>query len=127
MSNFIFEHNPGKKEISDIKYYTMIGTEDYVDDDGYPRTNNENNHNVVAKAITKDNGKIRYTIKIGTNNKLMNPISIYGKEKESAFLDSVCRASNKFIDVNLKIFELYLNFLKTKNTSWLYNAEREMT
>jgi hypothetical protein len=52
-------------------------------------------------------------------------MSIYGQENNSTFLDRVCRASGKFKDVNYKTFDLYVNFLKTKNVAWLHNAERE--
>jgi hypothetical protein len=127
MNDFIFEQKPGKKDILETQLYTLIGKEDFIDNEGFPRTDNENNTNIVAKVIVKNGSPPRYSIKIGLNNKLANPTSIYGKEKESSFLDSVCRANNKFIDVNLKTFEMYLQFLKTKNVSWLHNAEREMS
>lgn len=126
MNDFIFEQKPGKKDVLETQLYTISGKEDFVDDNGFPRANNENNPNVIAKTIVVNGAPPRYSIKIGINNKLANPTSIYGKEKESSFLDSVCRANNKFIDVNLKTFEMYLQFLKTKNVSWLYNAEREV-
>ncbi len=29
-------------------------------------------------------------------------------------------------EVNAKVFDLYINFLATKNTAWLNNAEREL-
>jgi hypothetical protein len=127
MSDYIFEQVPNKQTISVQEYYTIIGQQDFVDNNGYPRIETDSSNKIVAKKIIKTDGKTRYAIKIGVNNKLINPVSIYGEEKQSSFLDSVCRASNKFIDVNPKTFELYLNFLKTKNTSWLYNAERELT
>lgn len=126
MDNYIHEQVKNKTEILNAEYYTIIGQEDFLDNNGMPRSANELSDKTVAKKIVKNNGKVKYSIKIGNNNKLVNPISIYGKEKESSFLDSVCRANHKFIDVNFKTFDMYLNFLKTKNTSWLYNAEREL-
>lgn len=126
MNDFIFEQKPGKKEIVETKYYTVSGQEEYIDDNGVPRVSSDNG-SVLAKETIRSGALPKYSIKIGLNNKLVNPISVYGKEKESSFLDSICRADNKFIDVNPKTFQLYLNFLKTKNTSWLFNAEREMS
>lgn len=126
MDNYIYEQVPNKQDIIESDYYTVIGQEDFIDTNGFPRSNNESQNKTFAKKIIKNDGKIKYCIKIGSNNKLINPISIYGQEKNTSFLDSVCRANNKFIDVNLKTFELYIQFLKTKNTSWLYNAEREL-
>ena len=43
-------------------------------------------------------------------------------DKES-FLDKVCGDSEKFKEVNFKIFNMYIHFLRTKNISWLNNAE----
>lgn len=127
MDSFIFQQKPNKQEIIETEYYTAPDQEDFVDVSGLPRTNNPNNKHIVAKKIIKVDSQPKYSIKIGINNKLLNPLSIYGKDKDSSFLDTVCRANDRFIDVNLKAFELYLNFLKTKNSSWLYNAERELT
>ena len=112
---FIFELQPNKQDILDTEYYTIAGQEDYLDSQGYPRTNTDN-EKVVAKKTVKHGSNPKYSIKIDINNKLSNPTSIYGnREKISSFLDTVCRANNRFIDVNLKTFNLYLNFLKTKN------------
>ena len=126
MNNFIFEHIPNKKEVLETEFYTILGKQDFIDEAGLPRASNENNKDIVAKKIIKNGSPPRYSIKLGIDNKFSNPMSIYGKEKQSSFLDTVCRANNKFIDVNLRTFELYLKFLQTKNMSWLYNAEREM-
>ena len=126
MNNFIFEHIPNKKEVLETEFYTILDKQDFIDEAGLPRASNENNKDIVAKKIIKNGSQPRYSIKLGIDNKFSNPMSIYGKEKQSSFLDTVCRANNKFIDVNLRTFELYLKFLQTKNMSWLYNAEREM-
>ena len=32
-----------------------------------------------------------------------------------------------FSKVNQRVFDMYLNFLRTKNIAWLNNAERELT
>lgn len=125
MENFIYQNNKTDNQINNEELFTVIGLEDFIDKDGFPRAN-ETNKNVVAKKIPKQN-TYKYMIKIGLNNKLTNPISIYGSEKQSSFLDTVCRSNNKFIEVNSKTFFMYLNFLKTKNLSWLFNAERELT
>jgi hypothetical protein len=127
MDNFIFQQQPNKLEVLQTNLYTSPDQADFLDEDDFPRTLNPHNKNITAKKIIKRDAPPKYSIRIGLNNKLFNPLSIYGKEKDSTFLDTVCRANDRFIDVNLKVFELYLSFLKTKNISWLHNAERELT
>lgn len=107
------------------EYYTMMGLEDYIDQNQNPRCSDESSNNVLAKKIYRTNSSIRYCIKIDNNGKIYNPISIYGDTKQSSFLDRVCRFQNKYKDVNYKAFEMYIRFLKTKNLAWLHNVERE--
>lgn len=124
METFIYQNSPNKNIINN-EYYTLSGLEDFVDNNNNPRVNNEANDNVFAKKTIRDNSSVRYSIKISKDGKIFNPLSIYGKEIDSTFLDRVCRASGKFRDVNYKTFDMYINFLKTKNVAWLHNAERE--
>lgn len=131
MEDFIFKHK--SDAIDEIKTicYTVAGNEDILDENDNPLIENESAslEKIFAKKTIRNGGQPRYSVRIDLNNKFFNPMSIYDDkiEKNSAFLDSVCRANNKFVDVNLKVFNMYLNFLKTKNMSWFYNAEREMT
>ena len=104
----------------------MIGSEDYIDSNKYPRCTAANSSQVLAKKIYMDKGIYRYYIKIDNNGKIYNPLSIYGDVKQTSFLDRVCRSQNKYRDVNYKAFEMYLRFLQTKNLAWLHNAEREI-
>ncbi len=123
MSEYYIENN---KNLSDRnEYYTMLGQEDYLDHSNNPRCNSELSNKLLAKKIYRDNGSYRYSIKIDNNGKIYNPLSIYGDVKQTSFLDRVCRSQNKYREVNYKAFELYLQFLKTKNLAWLHNAERE--
>jgi hypothetical protein len=64
-------------------------------------------------------------IRLDSNNKFFNPVSIYGTEKNKTFLDRICRSNQKFSEVSEKVFSLYTKFLSTKNILWLNNAERE--
>lgn len=130
MSEFIFNNSsiyttgPDNKKDQEI-YYTMSGMEDYIDENNHPRLKDPSDKNIFAKKILRHNNSIKYMIKLNAGGKLTNPASIYGFEKEKTFLDKVCRSNSKFKEVNNKVFELYLKFLQSKNTSWLYNAERE--
>ena len=130
MNDFIFQHSKNKTDKINVECFTISGHEEFLDKDGNPRIKETAQQDeIFAKKITRNGGQTRYSIKIDLNNKFVNPMSIYDDKQQNntGFLDSVCRANNKFVDVNLKVFNMYLNFLKTKNLSWFYNAEREMT
>lgn len=109
---------------NDSEFYTITGLEEFLDDNNTPRLSKESESAFAKKTIRK-NGSIKYTVKLSTNGKLYNPVSMYGQKQETTFLNRVCRSNNKFVEVNQKVFEWYIQFLKTKNTAWLNNAERE--
>lgn len=125
MSEYIFQQdNTIKKSTSDIKYYTLDGEQDFFDDQQMPRLKTES-EKVYAKQIIGSNGNIRYSIRLSLSNKLYDPTSPYGLDKTKSFLDNTVRSPDRFKSVNYKTFDLYTGFLKTKNKSYLYNAERE--
>lgn len=105
--------------------YTIHGQHDFLDTEGNPRAHTDCDK-VLAKKMLREDGTYKYIIKNDSSGRLYNPISIYGesKSRSETFLDKTCKDS-KFRTVNMKTFELYVNFLRTKNFSWLYNAERE--
>lgn len=130
MSDFIFNNSSIYKSTTDSienqeLYFTLLGMEDYIDQDNNPRIKNSNSTNIFAKKILRTNGTIKYMIKLSPNSKLANPVSIYGPEKDKVFLDKICRSNSKFKEVSNKVFDLYIKFLQSKNISWLNNAERE--
>lgn len=102
-----------------VESYTFIGSQDFLDDNNFPRIKNVDDHRVLAKKRIRNNGSTKYSIRLDTSNrKLFNP-NIY---------DINARIENTrtvFKTVNSKTFNMYINFLKTKNQSWLLNAERE--
>lgn len=109
------------------EYYAILGQHDFIDSESNPRVKKADDARVLAQKIIRDDGSIKYTIKFTRDNKMENPLSIYGAQKDTNFLDRVCRSNDRFKEVNPKVFGIYLNFLKTKNISWLHNAEREAT
>lgn len=104
-------------------YYTMIGDHDFLDDAKNPLAKNDNDK-VVAKKIV--NTKTRYFVKAGPYGKLFNPIGLYSEGRGNRFIAKSGKNLWTFKEVNNKVFGLYVSFLKTKNTAWLTNAEREM-
>lgn len=123
--NFIFEQKI-QTQTETSAFYTVVGMEDFLDEDHNPRLSNSDDVKVFAKKIVREDNSVRYSIKIDNRGKAYNPISIYGKETDNNFLDRVCRSNDRFKDVGSKAFYFYLKFLRTKNVAWLHNTEREM-
>jgi len=121
-----FIMNPKAKDPVENEYYCLVDTGDFIDTNKNSRLLEKNTEKALAKKIIREDGSIRYLVKINNAGKLYNPISIYGQEKPNTFLDKVCKSDSKFKDVNAKAFSLYISFLTTKNLSYLHNAEREL-
>jgi hypothetical protein len=120
----LFKINVDKQE-EDVKYlyYTTIGSNLSTDD----------NNNSIAKdkksalAYTKiTNNEEQHYIKVGLYGKIFNPIGMYSEGRQNKFLSKVGKQEYNFTRVNSKVFDMYLNFLRTKNVAWLNNAEREL-
>lgn len=105
------------------EFYVPIGYEDYTENS--LTKSREDNPNVCAKKILRNNGTAKYMIKIDRSSKFFNPFSIYDSENATTFLESVCRSDKKFKEVNEKAFMLYVKFLACKNIALLNNSERE--
>lgn len=123
--DFVFVQKNVPQTLKEYEYFTMLGDHDFVDNQDRPRARTEN-HAVVAKTSSIDNRPMRFFIKVGTYGKIFNPIGMYSEGKNSKFLSKIGRKEFEFKEVNQKIFDLYVNFLSTKNLAWLNNAEREM-
>ena len=121
-----FIMNPKARDSEENEYYSLVETGDFIDTNKHTRVLEKNINKALAKKIVREDGSVRYLVKINNAGKLYNPISIYGQEKPNTFLDKVCKTDSKFKDVNAKAFYLYLSFLTTKNLSYLHNAEREL-
>lgn len=117
----ITEHTQSKS--SESAFYTMIGDHDYLDEFKNPIAQTENDK-VVAKKIV--NTKPRYFVKSGPYGKLFNPIGLYSEGRGNRFIAKSGKNLWSFKEVNNKVFDMYVSFLRTKNTAWLTNAEREM-
>lgn len=126
MNNFIYQPKPDPKNNTkqSDSYYCLNGCGDSLDDNNNSLCKNENNKNICAKKIIRDDNSIKYLIKTGDDRKLYNPISIYGSLQNKNFLESISRNQNSFKEVNSMVFDLYLRFLKTKNVAYLHQAER---
>jgi len=112
-------HNPSSK------FYTLKGHEDFIDYENNPRQNQED-INTQAKALNRTDGSIHYYIKVTGNGKPYNPVDQYLNVKTATLLKTIGKDIAQFYEVNHRVFNMYLSFLRTKNASWLHNTEREM-
>jgi hypothetical protein len=109
----------------DSTFYAFIDDCDFMDKDNNPRSNTEESPKTLAKSVSRDDNSTKFMIKVDYQYKPYNPLSIYGNKASYRGMDQT-RPASKFIGVNQRAFSAYLNFLRTKNTSWLHNTEREM-
>lgn len=126
-----FLHRAKNTEITPTKqsdniYYTIFGSHDFIDDEGNPRLCSDQDQ-VFAKEIISNKSSSKYFIKTGLYGKVYNPIGMYSEGKHNKFLTKVGKKEYDYKQVNKKVFDLYINFLRTKNLAWLNNAERELT
>lgn len=111
-----------KKETIEVKHYTLLGDHDYIDNEDNPRTEETK---AMARSITT-NDRTRYFIKIGRYGKIYNPIGLHSEGTHNKFLSKIGKKEWEFKEVNPKVFDLYVHFLKSRNIAWLNNAQREM-
>lgn len=127
--SYIF--NPKKIESKDTdqtrteKLYCLLGQHDFIDEDNNPRLSS-GSFKVLAKSVKNGSANPRYFIKVGAYGRICNPIGMYTEGTENKFLSKIGRDEWTFKEVNINIFDQYVNFLRTKNIAWLNNAEREM-
>jgi hypothetical protein len=120
-----FIQNNADKNSRVVESYTLIGNQEYLDEDKKPRVKDEDN--ALAKSVSINNKYPKFYVKVGTYGKIYNPIGLYSEGREQKFLSKIGRKEFEFKEVNRKIFDLYVNFLATKNLAWLNNAERELS
>lgn len=131
--NLSFEdciYRSNKEKTSNIeetssKYYTCLGEQEWVDDEGYSRVSSDS-ENIYAQSKPNEHGAVNYFIKANKYGKLYNPSGMYTEGQHTRFNKVLGAKEFQFKKVNLRVFELYTSFLKTKNVAWLNNAEREM-
>lgn len=126
MSDYIYTQHKVTAEQSkvEVKNYTMLGYQEYIDDEDKPRVS-DNSDKIFAKTILA-NQRVRHFVKVGAYGKLFNPMGMFSEGQENKFLSKIGKNAFEFKEVNMRIFDLYLNFLTSKNIAWLNNAQREM-
>ncbi len=119
------------------EYYTLLGLEDHLDDDGYPKIDQDNNKgyakkvkNKKSKSVSDRNVSFRFYIKMDPNNNIINPVLLHSEKnhnlRTNSRLNQTCKETEQYKEVSESIFNKYLEFLKTKNSKWLNAAQREL-
>lgn len=125
MDNDIFYINKNKEpQQYSYTYYTIFGNHSSLDEENNPLTESKEQSLAYIKYAANES---QYYIKVGLHGKVFNPIGLFSEGKQNKFLAKVGKNEYNFAKVNSKVFNMYLNFLRTKNIAWLNNAEREMT
>jgi len=118
----------------ETKLYTISGKEEFIDDLSYPRVNIENSL-VFAKCTKNKKGKAfnsplqyRFYIKTDPNKNIINPIDTnpVRDKNQNSFLNKICKSEEVFTEVSEYVFNQYIEFLRTKSTKYLQNAQREL-
>lgn len=119
----------------DSKFYTTIQHQDYVDSDENYRSQTENNKvfakavkNGLSRDVTKSGPQYyKYYIRCSASKILFDPFPKYSSsDNKQSFLDKVCRPETIYREVSYSVFDKYLNYLKTENSQWLKNAQKEL-
>ena len=112
--------------------YTVMGKEDYIEkESGLPCLNvsvDEAESNPYAHAMKiVGTSTRRFFVKQGLYGKLFNPLGFFSEGKEAQKRRHAGRLEWELKEVTEKVFNFYVNFLRTKNLSYIHNAERELS
>lgn len=116
----------GEKAKSVVKF-TIFGQHSALVDvngnqieNGFPMTDDDDK----CMARVDYTNPAKYYIKVNSQGHPYNPIGMY--EEGTLNKDLKFKKQWQFREVNKKVFNFYLNFLKTKNKAWINNCSREL-
>lgn len=119
--------NPSHKKIRSVVKFTIFGQHSNIVDitgdpieNGFPETNDDEK----CMARVDYTNPPRYYVKVNPQGLLYNPMGIL--DEGTLNKDLKYKKQWQFREVNKKVFNFYLNFLKTKNPLWINNANREL-
>lgn|GEM_PF-1642139 len=135
MTHFTINEEKKKDEPFYYEVYTFFGKHDYLDENKNPLLDyeiDEKNKDEVfslkdayALKFTKGN-RSNYYVKRNRHGRLYDPVGMYSEGRADIFMNEAGRPQWKFEPVSKKVFDLYVNYLKTKNPAWINNANREV-
>ena len=118
-----------------VVVYTIIGKQDELDGDGFPILHDTLYERAGKETVVKagdfeeayakkefNGSSYTYYAKSNKRGNLYNPYGLYEEWNHTKSREG--EPIWKFVQINIRVFELYISFLKTNNKSWLLNAER---
>ena len=134
MHQDIFTIDPSREppEERTVTVYTMEGREDYVEkDSGLPclsvELDDAKDHPYAHAMKVVGSSGCRFFVKQGAYGKLFNPLGLFSEGREARVRRHTGRLEWELKEVKEKVFDFYVNFLRTKNLSYIHNAERELS
>lgn len=133
-NNFNISHQSPDTDTNN-RFYTNQEHSEFLDSSGFYRSENDNEYvfakalkDKLSKSITNKNKNYSYYIKASPNKVLYDARKLYTIEPtvDKNFINNTCKNDQTFIQVSEAIFNKYINFLKTGNTQWLNQAQREI-
>lgn len=102
------------------EFYTCVGLHEFLDEDGFPVSSQENK--VCAKNSTNDKGITQYFIRLNTQN------APYALENHTEYKGATARLITdvRYKKVNKDTFDVYKMYLKTNNKVFYKDVERRM-
>ena len=112
------------QSVADV--FTIKGKQSFVDDEGYPRLDedDQDSYKAFAKKVTIGQ-RSKYYVKRGRHGRLFNPIGLYSEGTAKKQLRHAGKPEWEYKETTQEVFNKYIRFLKTRNVAWLNNAERE--
>ncbi len=127
-----FKINKDKEDDGDyreVAVYTFMGKHDVLDATGFPILACEedifSHPDAYAVKIIKGE-RTNYWVRRNKRGALFNPIGLYSEGNSQKRLRHAGRPEWRLEPTSVKVFDFYVNFLKSKNSAWLNNAEREV-
>lgn len=120
-----------------VENFCLMGQEDFIDENGNPRISENDNSKIAAKIVR--NKKSRqvtqkalsksYFIKVNPKMEVFNPVELLSRvnnKQTNHFIENVCKSEWSFKEVDMHIFNKYLNFLKLKNVKLIKDIQRDL-
>jgi hypothetical protein len=115
-------------------YYTSLGSESFIDKEGFPSERSESKLTCAKKIKDKQSKRFSgetgfsFYIKAYGAKKIYNPYTKHTIEKNNnpSRIENMCKSSEYFLEVNEYVFNKYLNYLKTKNKHWFIEVQKDI-
>ncbi len=131
MSEFVINNKNQKDDTLSVKAYTFWGMHETEDSQGFPMLDLQDDDdiftipNVYAAEVSKG-AKTTYYVKRGKYGKLYDPIGMYSEGTQKNQMRHAGKPEWSLQTTSKLVFDQYTKYLKTKNSAWLNNAEREV-